>query len=157
MNNNNREKFAWHLYALATFFLIMSLLLAVFGVAFLTKYAASIPPAKIAYLVKAEFTGRYVPDSMQTLHAATVKELTAACAQKIGPGKGSDCISKAFSVSEKIYKRPKYKYRMYRCMIRNTTGDYIGCCEWEPASPKHLQIFDSLSTIARLHVLKNGI
>lgn len=156
MNNNNREKFVWHLYALATFGFIMSLLLAVFGVAFLTKYSASIPPAKIGYLVQAKFVGTWVPDSLRIQHVATVKELTSACAQKIGPGEGSECLSEASVVALRIYEKPRYRFQMYQCTIRNTTGEYVGCVEWKPVSPKHLRIFDSLATIAKLHISQTG-
>lgn len=156
MNNNNREKFVWHLYALATFGFIMSLLLAIFGVAFLTKYTASIPTAKIAYRVQAKFMDWQVPDSLRIQHAATVKELTSACAQKIGPGEGSECLSEASEVAMRIYKKPKYRFQMYQCTISNITGEYVGCTEWEPVSPKHLRIFDSLATIAKLHISQTG-
>ena len=144
-DRNNRVNFVWHLYALATLGFVLAAFSAVFGVLYLSKYAATLPREHQVFRVRQEYIGDFVPDSLKPVVADMVKHLATNCQIAQEP---EDCISMARKTAEYTYEIKTFSYRLQICSVRRN-GELHNCTYVESRSPEHIRIRDSLATIAK--------
>lgn len=144
-DHNNRVNFVWHLYALAALAFTISALVAVFGILYLTKYAATLPREHQVFRVHERYEGWQVPDSLKSKQVNLFENLAAHCQISNFP---EDCIDMAKKSSEDTYRIKTFSYILQMCSVTRN-GELHYCSDIEPRSPQHIRIRDSLTIIAK--------